>query len=155
MLICIKIGASAFLTQSAKRFLPTIFRVRNVSKKNNAEILYNFCKSLYIDFLLGYFKMKSLREIKLRLESLKPVLKKNFSVDTIELFGSYVRGEQTEKSDLDVLVTFFEPNDVDLFKFIELRLFLKDELGLTVDLIEKDTLKPRLKGQILEEAGKV
>ena len=99
--------------------------------------------------------MKSLKEIKLRLEALKPVLQKNFSVDSIELFGSYVRGEQTEKSDLDVLVTFLEPNDVDLFKFIELRLFLKDKLGLTVDLIEKDTLKPRLKGQILEEAIKV
>ena len=99
--------------------------------------------------------MKSLKEIKRRLEALNPVLKKNFSVDALELFGSYVRGEQTEKSDLDVLVTFLEPNNVDLFKFIELRLFLKDELGVDVDLIEKDTLKPRLKGQILEEAIKV
>jgi uncharacterized protein len=99
--------------------------------------------------------MKSLEEIKRRLEALNPVLKGDFSVDSIELFGSYVRGEQTEKSDLDVLVTFSEPNNVDLFKFIELRLFLKDELGVDVDLIEKDTLKPRLKGQILEEAIKV
>ena len=99
--------------------------------------------------------MKSLKEIKRRLKVLNPVLRRNFSVDSIELFGSYVRGEQTEKSDLDVLVTFFEPNNVDLFKFIELRLFLKDELGVDVDLIEKDALKPRLKGQILEEAIKV
>lgn len=99
--------------------------------------------------------MKSLEEIKSRLKVLNPVLKKNFSVKTLELFGSFVRGEQTEKSDLDVLVTFCEPNNVDLFKFIELRLFLKDELGVDVDLIEKDTLKPRLKGQILEEAIKV
>jgi len=89
------------------------------------------------------------------LKVLNPVLKKNFSVKTLELFGSFVRGEQTEKSDLDVLVTFSEPNNVDLFKFIELRLFLKDKLGVDVDLIEKDTLKPRLKGQILEEAIKV
>ena len=99
--------------------------------------------------------MKSLKEIKRRLKVLNPVLKKNFSVKTLELFGSFVRGEQTEKSDLDVLVTFSEPNNVDLFKFIELRLFLKDNLGVDVDLIEKDTLKPRLKGQILEEAIKV
>ena len=99
--------------------------------------------------------MKSLKEIKRQLKVLNPVLKKNFSVKTLELFGSYVRGEQTEKSDLDVLVTFSEPNNVDLFKFIELRLFLKDNLGVDVDLIEKDTLKPRLKGQILEEAIKV
>ena len=99
--------------------------------------------------------MKSLKEIKRQLKVLNPVLKKNFSVKTLELFGSFVRGEQTEKSDLDVLVTFSEPNNVDLFKFIELRLFLKDKLGVDVDLIEKDTLKPRLKGQILEEAIKV
>ena len=69
--------------------------------------------------------MKSLKEIKHRLKVLTPALKKNFSIDAIELFGSYVRGEQTEKSDLDVLVTFTEPNNVDLFKFIELRLFLR------------------------------
>jgi len=99
--------------------------------------------------------MKSLKEIKRRLKVLTPVLKENFSVDVIELFGSYVRGEATEKSDLDVLVTFVEPNNVDLFKFIELRLFLKDELGVDVDLIEKTALKPRLKGPILEEAIKV
>lgn len=99
--------------------------------------------------------MKTLKEIKLSLEDLKPVLKQNFSVDTVELFGSNVRGEQTEKSDLDVLITFLEPNDVDLFKFIELQLFLKNKLCLAVDLIEKDTLKPRLKDQILEEAIKV
>ncbi|MBE3115917.1 nucleotidyltransferase family protein [Candidatus Bathyarchaeota archaeon] len=99
--------------------------------------------------------MKSLEEIKRRLKVLNIVLKRNFSVDAIELFGSYVRGEQTEKSDLDILVTFSEPNDVDLFKFIELRLFLKDELGVDVDLIEKDALKSRLKGQILEEVIKV
>jgi predicted nucleotidyltransferase len=96
--------------------------------------------------------MKSLEEIKRKLEALNPILKRNFSVDVIEIFGSYVRGEQTEKSDIDILVTFSEPNDVDLFKFIELRLFLKDELGIDVDLIEKDTLKPRLKARILEEA---
>jgi uncharacterized protein len=99
--------------------------------------------------------MNSLEEIKRQLKVLNPVLKRNFSVDAIELFGSFVRGEQTEKSDLDVLVTFLEPNNVDLFKFIELRLFLMDELGVNIDLIEKDTLKPRLKGQILEEAIKV
>jgi len=96
--------------------------------------------------------MKSLQEIKLQLKELQAYLKENFSVDSIELFGSYVRGEQNKKSDLDVLVTFAEPNDVDLLKFIELRLFLKDQLGVNVDLVEKDTVKPRLKQRILEEA---
>ena len=99
-----------------------------------------------------YLKMKSLEETKRRLKNLKPTLKHSFSVGIIEIFGSYVRGEQTEKSDLDVLVTFSEPNDVDLFKFIELRLLLKDELGVDVDLIEKDTIKPRIRDRILDGA---
>lgn len=94
--------------------------------------------------------MKTLSDIKYQLEVLMPLLRERFSVRTIELFGSYVRGEQTEKSDVDVLVT--ELNDVDLFMFIELRLFLKDKLGLEVDLVEKDTVKPRIKERIYEEA---
>jgi predicted nucleotidyltransferase len=96
--------------------------------------------------------MTSLQKIRNQLKALTPLLKKDFAVESIELFGSYVRGEQNEKSDLDVLVTFSEPNDVDLLKFIELRLLLKDALGIEVDLIEKDTIKPRLRKRILQEA---
>jgi uncharacterized protein len=99
--------------------------------------------------------MKALKEVTRKLEALKPHLKAAFSVDSIEVFGSYVRGEQTKKSDLDLLVTFFEPNDVDLLKFIELRLFLKDELGIDVDLVEKGAVKPRLKESIYGEAVQV
>jgi uncharacterized protein len=96
--------------------------------------------------------MISLTKAKNKLKALKPKLMDKFSVKTIEVFGSYARGEQTERSDLDVLVTFSEPNDVDLLKFIELRLLLKDELGIDVDLVEKDAVKPRLRQRILEEA---
>ena len=99
--------------------------------------------------------MKSLKEVTKKLEVLKPFLKSSFSVESIEVFGSYVRGEQTEKSDLDLLVTFSEPNDIDLLKFIELRLLLKDKLGIDVDLIEKDAVKPRLKESIYSEAVEV
>ena len=99
--------------------------------------------------------MKSLNDITQKLETLKPHLRQAFSVNCIQIFGSYVRGEQTKKSDLDLLVTFLEPNDVDLLKFIELRLFLKDELEIDVDLIEKDAIKPRMKESILNEAVQV
>ncbi len=33
-------------------------------------------------------------------------LSEKFNIKTIEVFGSYTRGEQTEKSDIDLLVTF-------------------------------------------------
>lgn len=96
--------------------------------------------------------MKSLQEIRRQLKELQNYLRDNFSVDSIDLFGSYVRGDQNNESDLDVLVTFSEPNNIDLLKFIELRLFLKDTLGIDVDLVEKDTVKPRLRQRILREA---
>ncbi len=96
--------------------------------------------------------MQTLEGIKLQLKQLKPYLETNFCVKTIEVFGSYVRNEQTKKSDIDILVTFNEPNDVDLFKFIELRLLLKDKLGIDVDLVEKKNLKPIIKDNVLKEA---
>lgn len=96
--------------------------------------------------------MQTLENIKLQLKLLKPYLETNFSVRSIEVFGSYVRNEQTKKSDIDILVTFSEPNDIDLFKFIELRLLLKDKLGIKVDLVEKKNLKPIIKENVLKEA---
>ena len=88
--------------------------------------------------------------MKNRLEALKPLLKERFKVETIGLFGSYVRGEQKKKSDLDVLVDFYEP--IGLFKFVELEDFLSQELEVKVDLVMRDALKPRIKDSILKEA---
>lgn len=85
-----------------------------------------------------------------RLEQLKPLLADRFKVQTIGIFGSYVRGEQKKKSDLDILVEFSEP--IGLFKFVELEDFLSQELNLKVDLVMKDALKPRIKDSILKEA---
>jgi predicted nucleotidyltransferase len=96
--------------------------------------------------------MRTLEEIKEQLKQLKPYLKTNYSVKTMEVFGSYVRKEQTRKSDVDILVTFYEPNDIDLFKFIELRLLLKDKIGINVDLVEKKNLKPIIRDNVLKEA---
>lgn len=69
---------------------------------------------------------------------------------TIGLFGSYVKGEQKDTSDLDVLVDFYEP--ISLFRFIELENFLTQQLGVKVDLVMRDALKPRIKDNILSEA---
>jgi predicted nucleotidyltransferase len=95
--------------------------------------------------------MKTTEEIKRQLEKLNPLLKEKYQVETLGIFGSYSRSEQKRGSDLDVLVEFSEPNDIDLFKFIELRLFLEDKLHVKIDLVEKDTIKRRIKNQILQE----
>ena len=95
--------------------------------------------------------MKTLAETKNLLESLKPVLKEKFQVDTIGIFGSYSQGQQKQTSDVDLLVTFIEPNTIDLLDFIGLKQFLRRKLKVKIDLVEKKALKARLKDRILEE----
>ena len=53
--------------------------------------------------------MKINGDIKNKLEKLKPILKERYQVKTIGFFGSYARGEQNQKSDIDILVEF---NDI-------------------------------------------
>jgi uncharacterized protein len=95
--------------------------------------------------------MKTLEEIKDQLEKLKPLLNEKYQIDTIGVFGSYSRGEQKPKSDVDILVTFIEPNDIDLIDFIEIKQFLTRKLKVKVDLVKKNALKPIIKDKILEE----
>ena len=91
-----------------------------------------------------------IEELKNHIEVLKPVSKERFKVETIGIFGSYVRGEQKRKSDLDVLVEFSETPS--LFEFVELEDFLSQKLGVKVDLVLRDALKPRIRDSILSEA---
>ena len=95
--------------------------------------------------------MKTLNEIKNQLELLKPVLKEKFQVETIGIFGSYSQGQQKKKSDIDLLVTFTKPNNIDLIDFISLKQYLTRKLKTKVDLVEKEALKIRIKDRILQE----
>lgn len=82
-----------------------------------------------------------------------PDLSKKYSISYLGIFGSYVRGEQKEDSDLDVLVEF--SNTPDLFEFIGLKQELSDMLGVKVDLVMKNALKPTIGERILEEVVQV
>jgi len=95
--------------------------------------------------------MKNVEEIKKKLEELKPSLKEKFQIKSIGIFGSYIRGEEEKRSDLDILVEFEESARLSLLDFIGLENYLSDELGVKVDLVEKSTLKPRIGKHILEE----
>lgn len=79
-----------------------------------------------------------------------PMLAERYAVDTLEVFGSYVRSEQDEDSDLDILISFEE--DPSLLTFIAIENYLSDLLGIRVDLVMKDSLKPKIGQQILREA---
>ena len=93
------------------------------------------------------------RSLKKMLEILHqqiPMLAERYSVEKLEVFGSYVRDEQKADSDLDVLVTFKE--DPSLLTYIAIENYLSDLVGIKVDLVMKDSLKPKIGEQILSEA---
>lgn len=66
------------------------------------------------------------------------------------IFGSVARGEESESSDIDVLVDFKE--DADLFDFVGLSLFLEEKLHRPVDIVPTDTIKSDVRNIILKEA---
>lgn len=83
--------------------------------------------------------MKSIKELKRVLKEHQKEIQRDFKVKRLALFGSYIRGEQSKKSDLDVLVEFREPVG---FEFIHLADYLQDLLGVKIDLVTKAALKP-------------
>ena len=93
---------------------------------------------------------KTLRVIEKKLNENEAILRGKFNVKELGIFGSYVRREQKNKSDVDILVEFYKPPD--LFAFIELEDFFSALLGIKVDLVMKSTLKPRIRERILKEA---
>lgn len=94
---------------------------------------------------------KTLNEILSILRPLKPTLAQKYGVETIGIFGSYVKGEQTRRSDIDILVTFKEGAQPGIFEFMRLEEFLTKQLGTKVDLGTKDSLKPRIGESVLKE----
>jgi predicted nucleotidyltransferase len=92
---------------------------------------------------------RSLEGIRMQLQMLKPTLKELYKVETIEIFGSYAREEQTEKSDLDLLVTYSGP--VSLFTIYDLKKYLKRKLRMKVDVVSKEFLNEYIRDQVLKE----
>lgn len=91
----------------------------------------------------------SLDEIKRALRGYKSVLRDKYNVNTIGVFGSYVRDEQAGESDLDILVDFTAP--ISLFEFIDLEEELSELLRVKVDLVSRNALKPYIGKHILNE----
>jgi uncharacterized protein len=86
-------------------------------------------------------------EILSKLEENRATIR-SFGVLRLGIFGSYARGEQSEASDIDFLVEFERPT----FKnYFGLKFFLEKLFGCKVDLVFKDTIKPRIRNTILEE----
>lgn len=94
--------------------------------------------------------------MKINLFKVKEILKNNYAflrgtyhVNNIGIFGSVVRQDNKDTSDIDLLVEFSEP--IGFFKFIELEEFLSKNLGRKVDLVTKKALKKTIRNDILQE----
>lgn len=82
----------------------------------------------------------------------KHFLKEKFHVVRIGLFGSFARREQSDNSDIDLIVEF-EENTPNLFdKKIEIKKFFQDRFNLKVDICREKYIKSRFKSRILNEA---
>jgi len=88
------------------------------------------------------------KDIEKILKSQKKFLKEKFSVKTIGVFGSFARGEQSDDSDVDILVEFYEPIGWDFF---DLQEYLEQILQKEVDLVTEKALKPQIRTIILNE----
>jgi predicted nucleotidyltransferase len=95
--------------------------------------------------------MKTFQEIKEILIENKEKIQGTYKVKKLGIFGSYVRGEQREDSDVDILVTFEEP--VSLLKLVNFENYLQDLTGIKVDVIPERSIRPELRKNILNEVS--
>lgn len=93
--------------------------------------------------------MKTLEEIKQILRQNKPLLQEHYRVTQLGIFGSYARGEQTQESDVDVLIDYDRAPT--LFKLVELRDYLSSAIGMKVDIVTQNGLKSRIRERVLSE----
>lgn len=93
--------------------------------------------------------MRTLDLILAQLRAVQPDLCRRYPIRSMGVFGSYARGDQNDGSDVDVLVELGD--GMDLIAYAGLQLDLSDALGLPVDLVEREALRPRLAAQVLSE----
>jgi hypothetical protein len=95
--------------------------------------------------------MKSRDQILTFLKQNKKLFREEYHIIRIGLFGSYARGDQNAKSDIDLLVEF-EENTQNLYDLkLDLKDFFRIQLGMEVDICREKYIKPRIRSSILKE----
>lgn len=90
-----------------------------------------------------------LEDLQTELQTLKPLLAREYHVAEIGVFGSVARDEQHDDSDVDLLVEFEAP--VSLFDLVRLENELAERLGVEVDVVTKGSLRPRIGKRVDED----
>lgn len=94
--------------------------------------------------------MKTLAEIKAIIQENSDTFAEEYGVVIVAIFGSYVRGDQSGESDVDLLVEFLRP--ISLFELVGAEIHLTELLGVKADLVPKRDVRPELRESILKEA---
>jgi len=93
--------------------------------------------------------IKNIKQIQNMLQELQNEIRSAYKAEITGIFGSYVRGDQKEKSDLDVLVNFYE--GATIFDFIALADYLEEKLDLKVDIVSERAVREETKEEIYKE----
>lgn len=90
-----------------------------------------------------------LEDILAALKRMIPLLKKQYGIESIGVFGSIARGDANENSDIDIVVEM----PPDLYAMINLKDYLEEALDAPVDLVRyRSTMNELLKKRINREA---
>lgn len=92
--------------------------------------------------------MLTKEDILTKLRELKPLLRSEYSVKEIGLFGSYASNSAKEGSDIDLLIELDKPIG---WKYFSLEIYLEKILGCKIDLVTKSALRDRIKDDILSK----
>lgn len=93
--------------------------------------------------------MKDKNEILNKLREIKPILERDYNITEVGLFGSYLRNEQNQNSDIDILLD--HKSGLTFFKLIDMKKFLNEVFGVKVDIAFKKCLKKNIGKNILSE----
>ena len=95
--------------------------------------------------------VRSVEEVKAILKEHRDEVVRRYHITEIGIFGSFVRGEQKRRSDVDILVEFHDRDIPGLLKLSEMERYLQRLLKKKVDLVIKSGIRPELKRGILKE----
>jgi len=94
--------------------------------------------------------MKTVDDIRAIIRQNQDILAERYGIKIVGLFGSYTRGEQRQRSDLDLLVDILHP--ISLLELVGAEIYLTDILGVKVDVVPKRNVRAELQDAILKEA---
>ena len=95
-------------------------------------------------------KSPTIEEIRQVLADYLPELEKEYHLEFLKIFGSRLREDNRPESNIDILVSF--SSTPSLLEFVRLKNHLSEILGLEVDLVMRNALKPHIGRKIIDEA---